>query len=131
MHTPHPQDSAEQVLMATAFSIGTSSGDFIVTFPNLASERQEKHALCIPQKKQLLLVLFFLMSGQKKLTVVQDKLAMLSCNMLSLLSLHQLFTKTSQLLPSVVQCYLHSDTNKYANMKIFFPAISYMPYDHH
>ena len=79
----------------------------------------------------LLLLLFLLMSGQKKLTVVQDKLAMLSCNMLSLLSLHRLFTKTSLLLPSVVQCYLHSDTNKYANMKIFFPAIRYMPYNHH
>ena len=38
--------------MAAAFPIGTSSGDFMsVTFPNLASERQEKHALCIPQKK--------------------------------------------------------------------------------
>ena len=52
MHTPrpHPQDIPkdvsrveQQVLMATAFPIGTSSGDFV-------SERQGKHALCIPQK---------------------------------------------------------------------------------
>ena len=45
--------------MATAFPIGTSSGDFMsVTFPNLASERQEKHALCIPQKTITPLAIF-------------------------------------------------------------------------
>ena len=140
MHTPHPKDTPkgasrveQQVLMAAAFPIGTISGDFVsLTFPNLVSERQEKHALCNPQlQKRLLLILFCSCQDRKKLIVVKDKQAMLSCSMLSLLSLYQLFTKTSQLLPSVFQCYLHSDTNKHENMKIFFPAISYMPYDHH
>lgn len=79
----------------------------------------------------ILLLLFFLMSGQKKLTVVQDKQAMLSCNMMSLLSLHQLVTETSLLPLSIVQCYVHLDPNKHASMKIFYSAISYMPYDHH